>query len=242
MGRPRLGVLSQKHHMRTACDYNNLDVWIPNLPYIYTPSFTLNKLIKENKVIYQDSVMVKSWSRDNGYIKVHAENIHNGTELYFKCKKLVLAAGTINSSKIVLNTKKDYKTQLPLLDNTLVQIPLILPSFIGSSLDKEAFALTNLNTIFDFEQYNLRLQGSIIELTSPARAVFYEMFPLSARDNLSFIRNFLPAVLVLFLYFPSDSAGSNYLTLLPDDKLEVNSLPRDINKKVIRDGAPSASE
>jgi len=235
MGMPRLCVLSRDYQDRTGCDYHNLELWFPNLPYIYTPMYTLKKLIKSNQVIYHKSVLVKSWSREDNHLVVHAENVDDGTTITFKCKKLLLAAGTINTSKIVLNTKRDFKTKLPLLDNSLVQIPLIFPTFVGSKLDKEAFSLTNLNIVFNFEKFNLKLQGSIIELTSPARAGFYEMLPFSARDNISLIRNFLPAVLVLFLYFPSDNKGSNYVMLMPDNKLEVKSFPRDINKKVIRE-------
>ena len=78
----------------------------------------------------------------------------------FKCKKLLLAAGTINSAKIVLNSKKDFESKLSLKDNSLVQVPLIFPSFIGSRLEKDALSLTNLNVIINLKDVNMRLQGS----------------------------------------------------------------------------------
>ncbi|GBE17305.1 hypothetical protein BMS3Abin15_01146 [bacterium BMS3Abin15] len=234
IGRPRLGVLSQNYYNRRKCDYHNLELWLPNLPYIYNPSFTLTELIKNNKALYEKSVLVKSWDREGKVIIVHGENIRDGVPVSFKCKRLVLAAGTINSAKIVLKSKKDFKAKLPLYDNIHVQVPLIFPSFVGSKLETEAFGLTNLNAVFDFRRLNLRLQGSILELTFPARSIFYEMFPFSAKDNLAFTRTFLPSLLVMLLYFPSSSENAGHVTLRSDDLLETYGLPCKINRNVIK--------
>lgn len=234
IGSPRLGVLSQDYDDRISYNYRNLEMWFPNLPYIYTPAFTLEKLIKNKKALYNKSILVESWSREDGCLTVKAKKLDDGSQITFKCKKLVLAAGTINSAKIALKSKNDYETKLPLLDNSLLQIPLITPSFIGDKLEKDSFGLTNLNLIFDWQEYNLRLQGSIIELTSPARALFYEMLPLSARSNLTFIKYLLPSISILFLYFPGSTNNSGYITLRPDNTLDVESIPCEISKKILR--------
>jgi choline dehydrogenase-like flavoprotein len=234
MGRPRLGVLSQDHDNRISYNYRNLEMWFPDLPYIYTPAFTLDKLIKNKKALYNKSILVESWSKENNYLAVKAKKLDDGSKLVFKCKKLVLAAGAISSAKIALKSKNDYETKLPLLDNSLLQVPLITPSFIGDKLEKDSFGLTNLNIIFDWPEYNLRLQGSIIELTSPSRALFYEMLPLSAKSNLALIKYLLPSVSVLFLYFPGSAINSGYIMLRPDNSLEVESSPCQVNRKIIR--------
>ena len=234
LGRPRLGVLSENYHNRSKYEHHNVETWLPNLPYIYTPSFTLQRLLKEDKIIYHRSVLVKCWSRADNYLIVQAININDKTNISFKCRNLVLAAGTINSAKIVLNSKKDFKTRLPLIDNPLIQVPLIFPSFIGRKFETEAFGLTNLNIIFNLKKYKMRLQGSIIELTSPSRAMFYEMFPFSAKDNLLLMRIFSPSVLILFLYFPASIDNSGFLMLSPDGKLEIFGRSYSINKKIIR--------
>jgi hypothetical protein len=48
-----------------------------------------------------------------------------------KAQKLILAAGCINSSKIVLNSFKDYDAKLPMLDNLVTYIPFVNFNFIG---------------------------------------------------------------------------------------------------------------
>ncbi len=234
IGRPRLCVLSQDYYDRTGYEYNSLESWFPHLPYVYAPAYTLQKLVKENKVIYHGSVLVKSWTKEDNYLIVHAENVNDGSMITFRCKKLVLAAGTINSAKIVLNSKKDFKTRLPLFDNELIQIPLIFPSVIGSKFETKTLGFENLDILYNFQESNLRLKGSILELNFPLRSVFYEMLPFSAKDNLLFIKYFLPAVLVVLLYFPSSIKNSGYLMLKDNGVLEIFSRPYKIDKGVIR--------
>ena len=235
IGRPRLGVLSEDYDGRSAYNYSNLEMWIPNLPYVYTPAFTIRKLVDEEKALYRRSVIVRSWERKKDYLTVNAEDLDDGSLISFDCKKLVLAAGTVNSSKIVLESKKDYGKKLPFIENSLVQVPLVSPSFIGKKLEKDAFGLTNLNIVINNSANNLRLQGSLIELTSPARALFHEMMPFSAKDNLTFIKYLLPAISILFLYFPGSRETAGYLMLTPDRKLEIKSLPCNVGKDIIRE-------
>lgn len=234
VGRPRLGVLSEEYDGRTAYDYSNLDCWFPNLPYIYTPSFTLKKLIREERVEYHKGLLVKSWERRKQDIVLHCMNTNDDTFTSFACKILVLAAGTINTSKIVLSSKRDFRTRLTLIDNPLLQIPLIFPSFIGGPIEKQAFGLTNLNLIYERKKEALRLQGSIIELTSPARALFLEMLPFSFRDNLALLRFITSGILALFLFFPSSRENEGHLNLKPDGGLEIKSPPYAIDRRIVK--------
>lgn len=234
VGRSRLGVLTRNYQGRTACDYHNFEMWYPNLPYLYTPSFTLDALIRQRKVVYERSILVRKWTKEGDVIVIHAENTADNEKVYYRCKKLILAAGTINSTKIVLRSKKDIETQLPLKDNSLIQFPLIFLSHVGSSIEKDALSLANLNVIFELKEFNVRLQGSMIELSSPARAVFFEKLPFSVKDNLTFIRLFLPALAVLFLYMPSRDENEGYIKLKGNNELEICNQHGKVDKRILK--------
>jgi len=135
VGRPRLGVLSEETEGRRSCGYDNLEFWQPHLSYIYYPSMTLEKLIKNGDVIYKKGFLVKSWFRRDNVIVVAADSLQDRKRVYFECKKLVLAAGTVGSTKLVLASRKDYQTKLTLLDNTALQFPFLLPRRIGKKLE-----------------------------------------------------------------------------------------------------------
>lgn len=237
LGRPRLAVLSQEKNGRSSCRYLNLEFWQPELSSIYNPAFTLKKLIKQRKLIYKKGLLVKSWSEQKGKIAVHAERVETMEKETFYCKILVLAAGAANSARLILTKRKDYHTKLVLLDNPALQFPFFLPSRVGGRLEIDAFGLTQLNWIYDSNPYGL-LQGSILELTSPARAEFFGNFPLAGRDNLKMIRYFLPSLVVMQLFLPAIRREGASLSLNRNGKLEIknssNHFPPGLIKKVIR--------
>jgi choline dehydrogenase-like flavoprotein len=234
MGIPRLGVLSEPHDNRSPCDYSNLEMWQPHLPYIYSSFFTLQKLLDKKQVEYKNGILVTAWTQEKNYRVIHGIRVADQSPVSFKTRKIILAAGTLNTTKIVLNSKKDFTTKLPLIDNPLVQIPLLFPRLIGTRIEKNAFGMTQLNIVFNFEAFDTRLQGSIIELTSPSRAVFFDMFPFAARSNLVFIRSIPPAVMVMYLYFPSSKKNSGYLKLNASGELKLECEPYKIEKKAIK--------
>ena len=234
MGFPRLGVLSSDHNGRSAEGrYNNTDSWLPKLPHVYNPAFTLERLAKEDAVDYRRRMLVTSWKRDGDGIVVLARDLDEGSDVSFRTKKLVLAAGAINSTKIVLASREDYSTELRLVDNPLVQVPLIFPEFIGSRLETEAFGMGHVSAVFDLRERGLLLQGGILELTSPARAAFFEQFPFSARNNMRLIRMAANSVLVMFLFFPSSQENSASLRLTQEGMLAISCPPYNLDKKAI---------
>jgi len=58
IGRPRLALLSQDLRERTACNYDNLAFWEPQIPYLYTPRFTLDRLIRDGRESVKPALMI----------------------------------------------------------------------------------------------------------------------------------------------------------------------------------------
>jgi len=238
IGRPRLGVLSEDYRGRKACKYSNMEFWQPGIPWIYNPVFTLDRLVREGRVSYTGNHLVRSWSRKEGRLEVEAENVETGERVVFSCRKLVLAAGAVGSARLVLQTKKDFRTRLALLDNPALQFPFVIPGRVGCGLETDAFGLTQLNMIYDLPGEDQPLQGSLLELTSPARAEFFSRFPWAARDNLRLIRYVLPAMVVLQVFFPTDRKRAASLRLREDGTLEVKGTGRPVDagwkKEIVR--------
>ncbi len=238
VGYPRLGVLTRDHNGRKKCDYSNFETWLNDIPWIYNPAYSLDRLIKENKVEYLPGIYIDSWSRKNGEIIIEGKNVLNGSPFRKNVDTLVIAAGTLNTTKIVLRSKKDTKSKLSILDNPLLQIPLILPSFFGAPLDQSAFGMTNLNLLYKPSGMNKTLQGSIIELTSPPRSVFFERFPVCSRLNLKMIKMISPSLLAMFLYYPSSQDEAGSIRLTDNNKLEIEQkdyvTEREPVKKIVR--------
>ncbi|MFH2042436.1 MAG: GMC oxidoreductase [Acidobacteriota bacterium] len=234
MGRPRLGVLSEPYGGREACDYANLEFWEPNLPHIYTPRKTLDRLIREERVDYRSGLLVRRWDRVGDDWAVRAESVRDGSPESVHCRRLILAAGAAGSARLALASRNDHVTRLPLLDNPTLQFPFVLPGRIGAPLETDAFGLTQLNLILDGIPDGRLYQGSLLEVTSPARAEFFPSFPLAARDNLRLIRFLLPAMCVLQLFGPAGPESAARFSLRMDGKLEIRGGPLQDWKPVIR--------
>lgn len=219
IGRPRLGVLSQPKDGRPACDYSNTEFW-QDAPYLYTPAVTLRKLIAAGQIDYRPGVLVRSWAETAAGVAVDATDVATGAGLRFEGRTLLLAAGAIGTSKIVLRSFRDHDTALGLLENPAVQIPFVLPASIGRRLDAQAFGLTQLNLVWESPEHG-RLQGSLLELTSPMRAEFFMRFPLAARANLALVRSMLPAMLLMQLFYPGAAQPPAQLSLREDGALRI---------------------
>lgn len=233
MGRPRFAILTERKGDRAPTRYQNLEFWQPHLPEIYTPAFTLDRLVREQKVEYRQGLVIQKWRKNGGRIEVIARRIGDSTEVTFRCSRLLLGAGAINTARLALASAGDRQTALPLLDNPTLQMPMILPGAIGRKLERQSFGSAHFITIFDYEEYSTPLQGAILDLTSPARGEFFTRFPLSASGNVQFIRYCLPAMMVMLVFFPSDVHPKGTLRLTESGELELRGAPNGISSSII---------
>lgn len=220
LGRPRAGVLTAPKDGRPACDYSNLEFWQAQ-PYVYTPAVTLRKLIAAGQIDYRPGLLVQRWQETADGVSVVAKDVRSGEMVEVAGQRLLLAAGAINTARIALHSAGDTASRLPLLENPVLQIPVVLPVSLGRRLDTHAFGLVQLNLVWESAAYQTILQGSLLELTAPLRAEFFGRFPLSARANLALIRHLLPAMLMLQLYFPAWVQPPSRLSLLDDGRLRI---------------------
>ena len=233
VGMPRVGVLSRPKGERPACEYDSMEFWQPRAS-IYSPLMTLDRLAETNQIAHRKGLLVKSWREEGELVIVEALDLATDQQIEIRARKLLLAAGCINSSKIVLQSFDDHKTKLPLLDTPALQIPLLIPSWIGGPLETTAFGLVQLNLFWETEQFDAPLFGSLMEVTSPARAEFFASLPFSAHANLALIKYLLPAMLVMQLFFPTSKDHAGALSLNSNGRLSIDGQPDVVDVRSIK--------
>lgn len=235
LGTPRLGISNNKFDARNKCKYDNLEFWQPNHSSFYSPSLTLDKLIKANKLKYKSGLFVDRWERSSDFIEVVAYDVNSKKEKRFKTKKLCLAAGPLNTSRIVLKSKKDYLTKLPFFDNPTIQIPIFFPRLIGSPMEVNCFGLTQLNLKYKSKILNKDNIGAILEVSSPLRSEFLNSFPFGFRDNINLIKYVLPSMMVCQIFLPSIADLSSEISLLSNGDVNVSNKKTAISKSLINE-------
>jgi choline dehydrogenase-like flavoprotein len=221
IGRPRIAVLSEARDGRPAYEYDSLDFFQSGNPAIYTPSLTIQKLVHSGKIRYRNRILVRSFDEDHEGVTVHGLDLDSTTRVSFRCRKAILAAGALNTARIVLESRRDYRTTLPILDNAVSYIPLLDPRRIGVPDATPCYPGAVLNAIYKPAGASAPLQMSLYAFTGTLRSDFLFDFPFASRDVLPASRVLLPALLVAQLFFPSLPHPANRLTLDETGRLRV---------------------
>src|SRR5206468_3048730 len=114
----------------------------------------------------------------------------------------LLAAGTLNTTKLVLQSNDDYDTRLPILDNPMSCIPLFRWNRIGSALDVNDSPLAQLNLIYQGRPSFETLQATLYGTTGPLRSDVIFNLPLTLSANLTWAKYVAPAMGLLMLFYP----------------------------------------
>ena len=219
LGHARLAVLTEPHNGRAPYAYRNLEFFQAHDPAIYNPAFTLREMIAAHEITYEPGWIVTRYEETEQGVRVHALAMDGQRSQVFEARKLLLAAGAINSARIVLASSHDFATRLPISDNPIAVFPLLDLRAIGSPLGTHDAAVAQLNLIVDAE--GRRLQGSIYGSTGALRSDLIANFPLPLRSGVAFARACAPALTLLMLFYPEEPRSSNYLQLRPDGALQA---------------------
>jgi choline dehydrogenase-like flavoprotein len=221
VGRQRLAILSRPHRGRLPYRAFGQDFFYGPIEGIYSALFTIQELVRGGALQYQPGVMVTAFNETADGVVVTAAEVRTGEERVFRAARLVLAAGAINTARVVLQSHQDRTTSLPLLDNPISFIPCIDFLSIGAALDPHAYIGAELLMLFPGASPNRPLQASLYGLMGPLRTDLLREFPLSMRDNLSACRFLVPALLMLQVFYPDEPCPQSRLRLSADRQLEI---------------------
>ena len=220
LGRPRLAVLTEDLLDRKSCRYFNHDFFQAYAPEVYNPAFTLNSLIKENKITYLDNRHVQLFVESDNKVTVKGQNLTEKSEFSLDCRQLIIAAGTISTSRLVIRSSKDLSRELPILYNQISYIPILNPKLIGSAFDPKGFS-TMLNVVIANEEIGQNIFGTFYSTQGIMRSELFFDFKLSTRFNLAATKYILPALGVLQLWYPDTPKEKNHISFSPDDQAQI---------------------
>lgn len=222
IGRPRLAVLSDALRGRAACTYDNLTFWEPTLDYLYTPGRTVDALMGKPGFAYESGWQVQRFSQDDTGVVVEARHIESHEHRSFRAPRLVLAAGALNSARIVLQSFDDTTTELPILDNLPSMVPVVVPGLIGAGYDRTSHGLGQLNIVFRPAEGTGYLQATLYSYTSLLASEVLLDFPLPVRGALAAARHLLPALAVVTFFYPDSPRAENRVRLAVDGAMEIS--------------------
>jgi choline dehydrogenase-like flavoprotein len=222
VGYPRLAVLTEKRRNRRPYRYNATEFYNPLDPAVYNPAYTLNELIEARLIQYKTPYLAIRFEEREGHVEVTARNLDRGVEERFSARKLLIAAGTLNTTKLVLQSNDDAQSKLPILDNQVSCVPLFRWDRIGTALETEQSSLGQLNMIYEGAAPQETLQATLFGPVGPLRSDILFDLPFSISANLALTKYLGPAMGLLMVFYPGRSAQSNYIKVNRKNELEVS--------------------
>lgn len=229
-GRSRLATLSRDKEDRKGCTYVGRCLWGCPSKALYTPSITLRKCQKYSNFEYIPNMYVSHFKYNSKRLitSVIAESEKNKDSCEFPLDKLVLAAGTLSSSKIFMdsifkNTGEIIK--LPgLMDNRQIMMPFINLRMVGKPYNPESYQYNQIALGIESERPQEYIHGLITTLKTALIHPIIQNMPFDLKTSIFMFRNVHAALGVVNINLHDVRREDNYLTLGMNKKLTHSNL------------------
>jgi choline dehydrogenase-like flavoprotein len=130
-GQSRLAVKNNSGSLGNECIYCGHCLYGCPYDLIYSSAITLKELLKDSNFTYQPNCFVERIEENGEVLKVFYRNLKTGSDEQINCERAFLGAGTVASSRIVLESHNAYDKDLLIRDSQYFLVPFL--RFRGSS-------------------------------------------------------------------------------------------------------------
>ncbi|HKQ77194.1 MAG TPA: GMC oxidoreductase [Blastocatellia bacterium] len=230
LGRSRVAALSQDVNGRKGCSYTGRCLWGCPTGAFYTPSLTLDQLLRHPNFEYAPGALVSHFkvNSERRVTSVVTESLGESGEREIEADHYALAAGTLSSSKIFMDSIWKATGEVikltGLMDNRQILIPFINPRMIGQEYDPASYQYHQVAIGIEGQEPGEYFHGLITTLKTALAHPILQNIPLDLRTALAAFRNLRAGLGVLNLNFPDYRRESNYVSLQADDRTGRSSL------------------
>jgi choline dehydrogenase-like flavoprotein len=244
MGRARVATLSADKNGRKGCTYTGRCLWGCPSGALYTPSLTLSECKTYPNFSYIPDVYVShfEFNSRNEIVRVVAQStVGKGTQV-ITADKFVLAAGTLSSSRIfmdsVLRSTGELISLSGLMDNRQILIPFINLGMVGQKYDPESYQYHQLAMGFETGKSGQYFHALFTTLKTALVHPIVQNIPLDLRTAVGVFRNVRAGLGVVNLNFPDSRRDGSFVTLQRDQsgrsRLSIKYSPIENEQTVIK--------
>jgi len=226
MGRARLAVLSRNLGARKACDYSGRCLWGCPSQAFYTPSITLAECRQYSGFTYCPGLYVDYFRMDSaGRIAGVAASTRDGQTREIAAGALVLAAGTLSSARIYLESLYRDSGRTPelrgLMDNRQILMPFLNLRMIGRQWKPETYQYHQVAMAVRMDGGDM-IHGLITTLKTALIHPLVQTLPFDLGTGVAAFRNFHGALGMININLPDRRREENFIAL--DTSVEPHRL------------------
>lgn len=219
LGRSRVAVLSRDHNGRPACDLSGRCIWGCPTQSLYVPSITLEQCRAFPAFTYLPHHWVSHFKYDAQQRITHvvASRPGQNTQHEFPVQLLVLAAGTLSTSKIYLdsifqNTGKVHQLH-GLMDNRQVLVPFINLGMLSKEFNPDSYQYHQLAIGFKWGENQEYIHGQVTTLKTALMQPVFQTMPLDWHTATFLGRNLHAALGVINMNYSDTRREGNFISI-----------------------------
>ena len=220
LGRSRVAVLSREQDGRKACDYLGRCLWGCPRESLYAPGMTLRLLQKNPRFRYVAGVWVDHFTSESGRITgMVAQPLAGGERVPFTADHYVLAAGTLCSSRIVLDSIYRATGKVieltGLMDNRQLMVPFLTLPMLGRPVSTHTYQFHQLALGIEGKRPDEYIHGQMTALKAASVHPIVHSMPVDMRSALAVFRATHAALGVANVWLHDRRREENVLTVRP---------------------------
>lgn len=232
VGRSRVAALSQNHNGRSMCNLSSNCLWGCHRQALYSAVYDLAELNEYDNFEYLSGLFVERLRRESG--EIYIEGTCKGNHERLSAKKVLLAAGTLGSTRIAMETL-NITNPVGLQSCPTAAFMLWVPSMLGSAR-KGGFGLGQISFAYDLDE-SITAFGSTFSTLGIPVSEFARYLPFPTRYGMEFCSKLLSSCIVGNVFLPGNMSRNN-ITIASDGSMNIqggySEQVSDLMSKVMR--------
>jgi choline dehydrogenase-like flavoprotein len=214
LGQSLLAMLSRPLGNRSENPLFDMDYWTDSGLSVYRSQFTLDKLQAFPNFTYLTGYLATHFTEEHDAVTLHCRQVDSVQVEQYTARKLLLAAGAINSGRLALASFQDFSQRLPILCNRNHWVAAINLSMLGRSARDQRHSLSQLailmQTDFDGPDY---VVAHIFSYRSLLWFRILKNIPLPQRLGILFLRFIATAFTCINIHYPDHFSPNRWIQL-----------------------------
>ena len=199
-----------------------MDFWADAGRSVYRPRYTLEKLRAAPNFTHLAGRLAERFRATPEGVTLECRHLETDAPQAFSARKLLLAAGAINSGRLALASFHDYQSRLPILCNPNHWVAAINLAMLGKPARDRRHSLSQLTVLLKAEcdgpDYVL---AQIYSYRSLLLFRLLKDIPLPPKQGLLFLRLLATAFTCVNIHFPDRPSPDRWIQLEARDSGDV---------------------
>jgi len=226
LGRPRLAMLTQPLPGRARNRLWDNEFWSDTGRSVYRPRWTVDELRGSPRFELVARKLVVAFAERDGMVEVTARDVDTERLETHRARTLVLGAGTLGTTRIVLRSLAPDGRRVPIVCNPHTYVPLLNVNQLGKPISESRHSLSQVCIVHapDGPARPFTV-GHIYSYRSLLLFRLMKDAPLPHREGLEILRHLSPSLAVMILQHADSPTATKYCELAAGDRFTVEYAP-----------------